>query len=88
MYDARAEAPPASSEPAARASGSAPGPRRGGRRVNVSRYLGRRLEEGERRRTGPATIALIAITLALLAFWLADVRRFWDAAEPARVERG
>jgi hypothetical protein len=55
--------------------------------VSVSRYYRRRREEGEAGRVGPAAIAVMAITLALLAFWLADVRRFWSAGEPVRVER-
>jgi hypothetical protein len=55
--------------------------------VSVSRYFGRRREDGERGRIGPAAILVVAITLALLGFWLADVRRFWAAAEPVPVDR-
>ena len=60
---------------------------RSGPRVSVSRYFKRRRDEDDRGRIGPAAIALTAITLALLAFWLADVRRFWSAEAPVPVER-
>ena len=83
-WDARAAAP----APPPPASSAAPAPpRRRGPRVSVSRYFGRRREEGEARRTGWGAAAVVAVTLALLAFWLADVRRYWDAAEPVAVER-
>ena len=83
-YDLRAEAPPGP-DPAARAA--EPARQRRAPRVSVSRYFGRSREAGEDGRIGPAAVIVIAITLALLAFWLADVRRYWDESEPARAER-
>jgi curved DNA-binding protein CbpA len=82
-WDARVAAPPPPPRPP-----DGPEPRRRrGPRVSVARYFGRRREEGEARRIGWGAAAVVAATLALLAFWLADVRRYWGAAEPPRVER-
>jgi curved DNA-binding protein CbpA len=83
-YDARTSAP--EPRPEARAAEPAPPRRRRGPRVSVARYFGRGRGEGEPRRIGAGPIALIALTLALLAFWLADVRRYWEPAAPPAAE--
>lgn len=80
-FDAsRKAAPPPPAAPATPAPHAAR--RRGGPRVSVSRYFGRRRAEGQAARIGPGAVAIVAATLLLLAFWLADVRRYWGAAPP------
>jgi len=78
-YDAKHAPARAEREPQARPASDAPAPgRRRGARVSVARYFGRLRGDGEARRVGPGTIALVLLTLVLLALWMADVRRYWN----------